>query len=314
MRISSLIAILLPVAAAFGQGGGQGGGVEIRSSWSPTRTTPRPKSKADLSRIFPMASPTCRASWLVRAPGNSMSMLSVETLSNGRGGQRKGVITDPADWEDPLPAVGTCEAGGPCRQPHDRRIRRALPARRLSAHLLHALWIPPVTAAQRSRDGLGVHACLSGSPDGMGALTSTRRQSLYMGDSRGHWEGDTLVIDVTNQKGRSWIDQAADFHNGAIHVVERFTMTRLEQHGPTKRRSRTRKFTHAAVGRSPTSSASTTTRSTKRWNSPVSKASTTSNPSRRRPRPPRSSLVARKHSWPAASAFMPTLASISYRS
>jgi hypothetical protein len=46
---------------------------------------------------------------------------------------------------------------------------------------------------------------------------------LFMGDSRGHWEGDTLVVDVTNQMARSWIDQAADFHSDAIHVVERFT-------------------------------------------------------------------------------------------
>ncbi len=31
---------------------------------------------------------------------------------------------------------------------------------------------------------------------------------LYMEESRGHWESDTLVVDVTNQKARPWIDQA----------------------------------------------------------------------------------------------------------
>jgi len=46
---------------------------------------------------------------------------------------------------------------------------------------------------------------------------------LYEGDSRGKWEGDTLVIDVTNQSGRSWLDQSANFHSDAIHVVERIT-------------------------------------------------------------------------------------------
>ena len=46
---------------------------------------------------------------------------------------------------------------------------------------------------------------------------------LYSGDSRGRWEGATLVVDVTNQVARTWIDQSANFHSDAIHVVERFT-------------------------------------------------------------------------------------------
>ena len=46
---------------------------------------------------------------------------------------------------------------------------------------------------------------------------------LFEGDSRGHWEGDTLVVDVTNQHGRTWFDMEANFHSDAIHVVERFT-------------------------------------------------------------------------------------------
>jgi hypothetical protein len=46
---------------------------------------------------------------------------------------------------------------------------------------------------------------------------------LWEGDSRGQWDGDTLVIDVTNQVGRTWLDQSANFHSDAIHVVERIT-------------------------------------------------------------------------------------------
>jgi hypothetical protein len=46
---------------------------------------------------------------------------------------------------------------------------------------------------------------------------------LFEGDSRGHWEGDTLVVDVTNQEDRTWFDMSANFHSDAIHVVERFT-------------------------------------------------------------------------------------------
>jgi hypothetical protein len=45
----------------------------------------------------------------------------------------------------------------------------------------------------------------------------------WMGQSVGHWEGDTLVIDVTGLDDRTWLDRAGDFHSDALHVVERYT-------------------------------------------------------------------------------------------
>jgi hypothetical protein len=44
------------------------------------------------------------------------------------------------------------------------------------------------------------------------------------GDSRGHWDGDTLVIDVSNFNGRSWLDMSGNFVDENLHVVERYTM------------------------------------------------------------------------------------------
>ena len=46
----------------------------------------------------------------------------------------------------------------------------------------------------------------------------------WMGWSRGHWDGDTLVVDVTGQREETWFDRAGDFHSDALHVVERFRM------------------------------------------------------------------------------------------
>ena len=47
----------------------------------------------------------------------------------------------------------------------------------------------------------------------------------WMGQSVGHWEGETLVVDVTGMNDRTWFDRAGDFHSDALHVVERYTRT-----------------------------------------------------------------------------------------
>ena len=46
---------------------------------------------------------------------------------------------------------------------------------------------------------------------------------FWMGDSRGHWDGDTLVVDTTHFNGRTWFDAAGNFHSDQLHVVERYT-------------------------------------------------------------------------------------------
>jgi hypothetical protein len=47
----------------------------------------------------------------------------------------------------------------------------------------------------------------------------------WMGQSRGRWEGDTLVIDSRSFNDRTWFDRAGNFHSEDLHVVERLTPT-----------------------------------------------------------------------------------------
>jgi hypothetical protein len=45
----------------------------------------------------------------------------------------------------------------------------------------------------------------------------------WMGWSRGRWDGETLVVDVTSLNEDTWFDRAGNFHSDALHVVERYT-------------------------------------------------------------------------------------------
>ena len=47
---------------------------------------------------------------------------------------------------------------------------------------------------------------------------------LWQGDSRGRWEGNTLVVDVTSQNDMHQLDRAWNFYSDAAHVVERFAL------------------------------------------------------------------------------------------
>jgi hypothetical protein len=58
-----------------------------------------------------------------------------------------------------------------------------------------------------------------------GSPHSTLVTEFWMGDSRGRWEGDSLVVDVTKFTGDTWFDRAGNFHSNALHVVERYTPT-----------------------------------------------------------------------------------------
>ena len=52
-------------------------------------------------------------------------------------------------------------------------------------------------------------------------LPSTVR--YWQGDSIGHWDGDTLVVETTNLNGKTWGSEAGDIFSYAEQVLERFT-------------------------------------------------------------------------------------------
>ena len=45
----------------------------------------------------------------------------------------------------------------------------------------------------------------------------------FLGDSVGHWDGDTLVIDVTGFNEKTWLAGVGTIHSDKLHVTERYT-------------------------------------------------------------------------------------------
>ena len=51
------------------------------------------------------------------------------------------------------------------------------------------------------------------------------RIDWWMGDSRGRWDGDSLVVDVRDLNNETWFDQAGNHHSEDMRVIERYTLT-----------------------------------------------------------------------------------------
>jgi hypothetical protein len=50
-----------------------------------------------------------------------------------------------------------------------------------------------------------------------------KEQGFFLGDARGRWEGDTLVVDVVDFNEETWLDRAGNYHSDQLHVVERWS-------------------------------------------------------------------------------------------
>jgi hypothetical protein len=57
--------------------------------------------------------------------------------------------------------------------------------------------------------------------DGRSHSPEKELEGTWRGESLGHWDGDTLVIDTIGFNDTSWLDIAGYFHSENMHVIER---------------------------------------------------------------------------------------------
>ncbi len=62
-------------------------------------------------------------------------------------------------------------------------------------------------------------------PIGPGATHPKNIKPTWLGDAVGHYEGDTLVVDVVGFNGKAWMDQAGHPQSVKQHLVERYSRT-----------------------------------------------------------------------------------------
>jgi hypothetical protein len=86
---------------------------------------------------------------------------------------------------------------------------------------------PPDKIVQRPEQVIFLYDDVSGNffriipTDGRGHRDDV--EAGYLGDSVGHWEGDTLVVETVNFNGETWLTDDGSFHTEKLRVVERLS-------------------------------------------------------------------------------------------
>ena len=213
------------------------GDPDLRGVWSFATITPleRPVSDAGRERLTAEEVVALNAEALTRGdqppPPGDPGAYNAFWFDRGESTGRTALIVDPPDGRIPFTPAGRQRLnarrallGRPAHGPEDRS-----PGERCVHHTKAG---PPMSSG-----GYNNHVRFFQTPgyvvvwteqihdarivpmDGRPPIAGAIRQ--WMGDSRGRWEGDTLVVETTNFNGKAAYQGSAD----GLHLVERFTRT-----------------------------------------------------------------------------------------
>jgi hypothetical protein len=144
----------------------------------------------------------------------------------GGGGGRANSIVDPVDGKIPYTAAARAKsddlaANGMYHEPELHCFMSSVP---------HNMWVQFGQQTIQTKDYVVftwefMHSRRIIPLDNRPHQITNPSVHLFQGESVGHWEGDTLVVDTTNQNDKTWFDTSAHYKPEDVHVVERFTMT-----------------------------------------------------------------------------------------
>jgi hypothetical protein len=142
------------------------------------------------------------------------------------GGGRANSITDPADGKVPYTVAARAKsddliANGMYHEPELHCFMSGVP---------HNMWVQFGQQTLQTKDYIVfnwefMHSRRIIPLDNRPHQITNPNVHLFQGESVGHWDGDTLVVDTTNQNDKTWFDTSGHYKPQDAHVVERFTMT-----------------------------------------------------------------------------------------
>jgi hypothetical protein len=187
------------------------------SPWTPSRT---PDGQPDVQGFWVAAD---SGTYDLADPKTGGARLD-ELLSGNKRAAKPSRIVDPADGKVPYQAWALAKqkeiekhVDDPTRPEHIDTQARCLPGGvpRTTFHSQFRILQPPgfVILLHENNHTWRVIP-LDGRPH---AGPNTK---LWMGDSRGHWDGTTLIVDVTNLNGKARFDMIGDFASDAVHITE----------------------------------------------------------------------------------------------
>ena len=137
----------------------------------------------------------------------------------------RGIVLDPPDGKLPYQDWARAEF-----------LKRWTPERGYTIRLRTASWRAFHDRCGRRHRTRSPAARVPRHPDGADVVAGDSDRShrkhlpddvrLWQGDSIGHWEGDTLVVDTANNNGKTWMNESGDVISYAATAVERFTPVR----------------------------------------------------------------------------------------
>lgn len=219
ITVSTVVTLLIATCVIIAQGG-------AASAERAREITPKPLAATASAKWVmprtPWGDPDCQGYW-TRGPRNSFNVEG--TQADGFAGAVKGWIVDPPGGKIPYHpwAAKKGRQGEFYNNYLDPHLHGVLPGPPRGLWLEHG-----ATQIIQKPDQILFkmevqHFYRIIYMDGR--RHPPERITFDMGHSVGHWEGNTLVVDVSNLSARNWMDLAGNFYSDAAHIVERYTLS-----------------------------------------------------------------------------------------